>query len=244
MSAWFHNSIFVNNGYKAFFELFYQFEPSSPTPFPLYTLLTRFILNILYHQQTFANKKILNISDNLHLFETKFTVNLNYSSIDMLYTLLSRIAEIIMISVSPSTYQPIVQPQNYMLQRISSRNVSMTLSQSSIEEMTSPSFPPPLLRSYFTGAYKEQEVSNINDVDIEQREEEENGLMNQYEKKNRGEGEEKPVGELLNGISNILNTVEVEGDEGIGKKRENDVIDMLLFIEKKDKENKVTSMQF
>ncbi|KAK8815246.1 hypothetical protein WA158_003458 [Blastocystis sp. Blastoise] len=111
------------------------------------------------------------------------------------------------------------------------------MSHNSLKEVYSPPFPPPPTTNYFTGAYKDTGNDLMIDNDMEVPEEEEIGLMNTYEEKERGEGEEKPSGELIYGLSHILNTVEIEGEEETGKKKEKEMIDMFTYIGKREEDN-------
>ncbi|KAK8812447.1 hypothetical protein WA158_007681 [Blastocystis sp. Blastoise] len=146
-----------------------------------------------------------------------YIYELNYIPQDMIYTLLTRIEEIIQIARCPSSYIP---PHH-----------------NSLKEVYSPPFPPPPTTNYFTGAYKDTGNDLMIDNDMEVPEEEEIGLMNTYEEKERGEGEEKPSGELIYGLSHILNTVEIEGEEETGKKKEKEMIDMFTYIGKREEDN-------
>ncbi|KAK8814425.1 hypothetical protein WA158_008287 [Blastocystis sp. Blastoise] len=150
-----------------------------------------------------------------------------------MYTLLARIADIIQIALCPSSYIP---PQLHTLKKINSHSISFNMSHNSLEEVYSPPFPPPPPTNYFTGAYKDIENDLMDDNDMEVPEEEEIGLMNTYEEKERGEGEEKPTGELIYGLSYILNTVEIEGEEETGKKKEKEMIDMFRYIGKREED--------
>ncbi|KAK8792036.1 hypothetical protein WA158_005413 [Blastocystis sp. Blastoise] len=125
-----------------------------------------------------------------------------------MYTLLARTEEIIQITRCPSSYIP---PQLHTLKKINSHSISFNMSHNSLEEVYSPPFPPPpTTTNYFIGAYKDTGNDLMDDDDMEVPEEEEIGLMNTYEEKERGEGEEKPIGELIYELSYILNTVEIE----------------------------------
>ncbi|KAK8792988.1 hypothetical protein WA158_005151 [Blastocystis sp. Blastoise] len=152
-----------------------------------------------------------------------------------MYTLLARIADIIQITHCPSSYIP---PQLHILKKINSHSISFNMSHNSLEEVYSSPFPPPPpTTNYFIGAYKDIENDLMDDNDMEVPEEEEIGLMNTYEEKERGEGEEKPTGELIYGLSYILNTVEIEGEEETGKKKEKEMIDMFTYIGKGEEED-------
>ncbi|KAK8805794.1 hypothetical protein WA158_002450 [Blastocystis sp. Blastoise] len=152
-----------------------------------------------------------------------------------MYTLLTRIAEIIQIARCPSSY---ILPKLHTLKKINSHSISFNMSHNSLEEVYSSPFPPPpTITNYFIGAYKDTGNDLMDDDDMEVPEEEEIGLMNTYEEKERGEGEEKPTGELIYGLSYILNTVEIEGEEEIGKKKEKEMIDMFTYIGKGEEEN-------
>ncbi|KAK8797536.1 hypothetical protein WA158_005882 [Blastocystis sp. Blastoise] len=179
---------------------------SIKNPFQLYTLLSRFLLTILYHIIIYNTKKRNNIT---------------------------RTEEIMQITHCPSSYIP---PQLHTLKKINSHSISFNMSHNSLE-VYSPPFPPPPLTNYFTGAYKDIENDLMDDNDMEVPEEEEIGLMNTYEEKERGEGEEKPTGELIYGLSHILNTVEIEGEEETGKKKEKEMIDIFTYIGKREEEN-------
>ncbi|KAK8794798.1 hypothetical protein WA158_001779 [Blastocystis sp. Blastoise] len=209
LTTWFKNAIYLNDGYKSFFNLLYTFEPSSEIHFNLYTLLSRFLLTILYHQLTYNTKKRNNISKYLSVYKEVYKYELNSIPQDIMYTLLTRIAEIIQIARCPSSYIP---PQLHTLKKINSHSISFNMSHNSLEEVYSPPFPPPTTTTnYFIGAYKDTGNDLMDDDDMEVPEEEEIGLMNTYEEKERGEGEEKPIGELIYELSYILNTVEIEG---------------------------------
>ncbi|KAK8807314.1 hypothetical protein WA158_004073 [Blastocystis sp. Blastoise] len=144
--------------------------------------------------------KYLSVYKEVHKYE------LNSIPQDIMYTLLTRIAEIIQIARCPSSYIP---PQLHTLKKINSHSISFNMSHNSLEEVYSPPFPPPPT-NYFTGAYKDTGNDLMDDDDMEVPEEEEIGLMNTYEEKERGEGEEKPIGELIYELNYILNTVEIE----------------------------------
>ncbi|KAK8792770.1 hypothetical protein WA158_004934 [Blastocystis sp. Blastoise] len=150
-----------------------------------------------------------------------------------MYTLLARIADIIQIALCPSSYIP---PQLHTLKKINSHSISFNMSHNSLKEVYSPPFPPPPPTNYFTGAYKDTGNDLMDDDDMEVPEEEEIGLMNTYEEKERGEGEEKPIGELIYELSYILNTVEIEGEEETGKKKEKEMIDMFRYIGKREED--------
>ncbi|KAK8810570.1 hypothetical protein WA158_007145 [Blastocystis sp. Blastoise] len=186
LTTWFKNAIYLNDGYKSFFNLLYTFEPSSEIHF------------------------------------------------NIMYTLLARTEEIMQITHCPSSYIP---PQLHTLKKINSHSISFNMSHNSLEEVYSPPFPPPPPTNYFTGAYKDIENDLMDDNDMEVPEEEEIGLMNTYEEKERGEGEEKPIGELIYELNYILNTVEIEGEEETGKKKEKEMIDIFTYIGKGEEED-------
>ncbi|KAK8791781.1 hypothetical protein WA158_005158 [Blastocystis sp. Blastoise] len=104
---------------------------------------------------------------------------------DMIYTLLTRIEEIIQNnSLSFFLYTSSVT----YIKKIDIYSISFNMSHNSLEEVYSPPFPPPPPTNYFTGAYKDTGTDLMDDDDMEVPEEKEIGLMNTYEKKERGEG--------------------------------------------------------
>ncbi|KAK8805673.1 hypothetical protein WA158_002329 [Blastocystis sp. Blastoise] len=233
LTTWFKNAIYLNDGYKSFFNLLYTFEPSSEIHFNLYTLLSRFLLTILYHQLIYNTKKRNNISKYLSVYKEVYKYELNSIPQDIMYTLLTRIAEIIQIALCPSSYIP---PQLHTLKKINSHSISFNMSHNSLEEVYSSPFPPPPPTNYFIGAYRDTGNDLMDDNYMEVPEKEEIGLMNTYEEKERGEGEEKPIGELIYELSYILNTVEIEGEEETGKKKEKEMIDMFRYIGKREED--------
>ncbi|KAK8812448.1 hypothetical protein WA158_007682 [Blastocystis sp. Blastoise] len=200
LTTWFKNAIYLNDGYKSFFNLLYTFEPSLKSISVIYLTIS-FLTIILYHIIIYNTKKRNNISKSIYIYES------NSIPQDIMYTLLTRIAEIIQIARCPSSY---ILPKLHTLKKIDIYSISFNMSHNSLE-VYSPPFPPPPLTNYFTGAYKDIENDLMDDDDMEVPEEEEIGLMNTYEEKERGEGEEKPIGELIYELSYILNTVEIEG---------------------------------
>ncbi|KAK8810561.1 hypothetical protein WA158_007136 [Blastocystis sp. Blastoise] len=126
----------------------------------LQSLLLNTSVDICTEQKTVGERETILVS--LYIYE------LNYIPQDMIYTLLTRIEEIIQIARCPSSYIP---PHH-----------------NSLKEVYSPPFPPPPTTNYFTGAYKDTGNDLMDDDDMEVHEEEEIGLMNTYEEKERGEG--------------------------------------------------------